>query len=59
MPKRTKVVVGDKFFSILDRIYVVAGRSWSLFKGGFITKIAWARFGVVIIDRWSLFGGGC
>jgi len=24
----------------------------------FSTKIAWAGFNVVVIDRWSLFGGG-
>ena len=31
---------------------------WSLFRGSFSTKIAWAGFRVVAVDRWSLFGGG-
>ena len=31
---------------------------WSLFRGRFSTKIAWAGFGAVVVDRWSLFGVG-
>jgi len=31
---------------------------WSLFKGSFSTKIAWAGFRVVVVDRWSLYGVG-
>ena len=31
---------------------------WSLFRGGFSTKISWAGFRVFVVDRWSLFGGG-
>ena len=31
---------------------------WSLFRGTFSTKIAWAGFRVVFVDRWLLFGGG-
>ncbi len=31
---------------------------WSLFRGSFSAKFAWAGFRVVVVDRWSLFGGG-
>ena len=31
---------------------------WSLFRGSFSTKIAWVGFRVVVVGRWSLFGGG-
>ena len=31
---------------------------WSLFRGSFKAKIAWAGFRVVVVDRWSLFEGG-
>ncbi len=32
--------------------------TWSLFRGSFSNKIAWAEFRVVVVDRWLLFGGG-
>jgi hypothetical protein len=37
---------------------ILARFRWSLFRSSFSTKIAWAGFRVVVVDRWSLFGGG-
>ena len=31
---------------------------WSLFRGRFRTKNSWVGFGVVVVDRGLLFGGG-
>jgi len=53
------VVVRDNFFPFLTRfkLLVVIDR-WSLFIARFSTDIALAGFRVVVVDSWSLFGGG-
>ena len=48
--------VSMTFATRFRRSLVVVDR-WSLFRGSFSTKIAWAGFRVVVVGRWLLFGG--
>ena len=50
------MVVEDSLFSFGTRFRwpMAVVYKWSLFRGRFRTYIDWARFGVVVVDRWSL-----
>jgi hypothetical protein len=51
--RQVSMTFGTRF-----RWSLVVVDKWSLFRGSFSTKTAWAGFRVVVVDRWSLFGAG-